>query len=124
VVNELWEEYAALGFLRRYHPLVLWKDTLCSIRRVKAADIGRYVGRYVCLIGWPVTQKEVWTKDGLTMSFLTFEDETALFETVIFPEVYDRYGRLLFDQRPVLVYGRVAEDWGAVSVVVGKVEVL
>jgi DNA polymerase-3 subunit alpha/error-prone DNA polymerase len=124
VVNELWEEYGALGFLRRVHPLVLWKDALCSGRRVKAGDIGGYVGRYVCLIGWPVTQKEVWTKDGLTMSFLTFEDETALYETVIFPEVYEKYNRLLFDQRPLLVYGRVAEDWGAVSVEVGKVEVL
>jgi DNA polymerase-3 subunit alpha/error-prone DNA polymerase len=73
-------------------------------------------------MGWPVTQKEVWTKDGLTMSFLTFEDETALYETVIFPKVYEQYGRLLFDQRPLLVYGRVTEDNGAVSVEVGRVE--
>jgi DNA polymerase-3 subunit alpha/error-prone DNA polymerase len=42
-------------------------------------------GGNVKLIGWPVTQKEVWTKDGLTMSFLLFEDETVMYETVIFP---------------------------------------
>jgi DNA polymerase-3 subunit alpha/error-prone DNA polymerase len=63
-----------------------------------------------------VTQKEVWTKEGLAMSFLTFEDETALYETVIFPKVYERYNRLLFDQRPLWVWGRVVEEWGAVSV--------
>jgi DNA polymerase-3 subunit alpha/error-prone DNA polymerase len=124
VVNELWEEYVSLGFLRRYHPLVLWKEKLGSLRRVKAADIGRFVGQSVCLVGWPVTQKEVWTKDGLTMSFLTFEDETALYETVIFPEVYERYNRLLFDQQPLLVYGRTIEEWGAVSLEVKKIEVL
>jgi DNA polymerase-3 subunit alpha/error-prone DNA polymerase len=72
-----------------------------------ALRTGDYIGRYVKLIGWPVTQKEVWTKDGLTMSFLSLEGETALYETVIFPDVYEKYGRLLFDQWPLLVYGRV-----------------
>jgi DNA polymerase-3 subunit alpha/error-prone DNA polymerase len=38
--------------------------------------------------------------------------------------VYDQYSRLLFDQKPLLVYGRVAEDWGAVSLEVQRVEVL
>jgi DNA polymerase-3 subunit alpha/error-prone DNA polymerase len=122
--EELWEEYRALGFLRSLHPLALWKDKVVTARRIKAVHIGEYLGRYVCLVGWPITQKEVWTKDGLTMSFLTFEDETALYETVIFPKVYDRYSRLLFNQVPLLVYGRVCEDNGAVSLEVGKVEML
>jgi DNA polymerase-3 subunit alpha/error-prone DNA polymerase len=122
--DELWGEYAALGFLRKLHPLALWKDAVLSARRVKAVRIADYVGRAVCLVGWPVTQKEVWTKDGLTMSFLTFEDETALYETVIFPKVYDAYSKLLFDQRPLLVYGRVMEDWGVVSVEVQRVEIM
>jgi len=58
------------------------------------------------------------------MSFLSLEDETALYETVIFPQVYDRYNRLLFDQRPLLVYGRVTNDEGALSVEVSRIEVL
>jgi DNA polymerase-3 subunit alpha/error-prone DNA polymerase len=94
VAGELWEEYAALGFLRKLHPLAPWKDKVLSVRRIKAKRIVDYLDRYVCLIGWPVTQKEVWTKDGLTMSFLTFEDETAIYETVISPRVYDQYGKL------------------------------
>jgi DNA polymerase-3 subunit alpha/error-prone DNA polymerase len=57
------------------------------------------------MAGWPVTQKDVWTKDGLTMSFLSLEDESGLYETVIFPNVYEKYNRLLFDQRPLLVCG-------------------
>jgi hypothetical protein len=43
-------------------------------RRVKARDIGGCVGQYVRLLGWPITQKEVWTVDGLTMSFLCNDD--------------------------------------------------
>lgn len=58
------------------------------------------------------------------MSFLTFEDETAIYETVIFPKVYEKYSRLLFDQRPLLVYGRVIQEEGAVSLEVQKIELL
>jgi DNA polymerase-3 subunit alpha/error-prone DNA polymerase len=76
------------------------------------------------MAGWQVTQKEVWTKDGLTMSFLSLEDETALYETVIFPDVYERYSKLLFEQQPLIVFGRVMNDEGAVSLEVGRIEVL
>jgi hypothetical protein len=43
---------------------------------------------------------------------------------MIFPDVYDKYNRLLFDQQLLLVYGQVMEDWGAVSLEVSKIEVL
>jgi len=49
-------------------------------------------------VDWPVTQKDVWAKDGLAMSF--------------------------FDQRPLLVYGRVAVAQGAISLEINRIEVL
>jgi DNA polymerase-3 subunit alpha/error-prone DNA polymerase len=122
--DELWGEYAALGFLGNTHPLALWKDKLAAFKRIKAVWLPQYVGNNVKLIGWPITQKEVWTKDGLTMSFLSFEDETGMYETVIFPQVYDQYHTLLFDQRPLVVYGKAVDDHGALTVEVGKIEVL
>jgi DNA polymerase-3 subunit alpha/error-prone DNA polymerase len=123
--NDLWEEYKALGFLRNVHPLALWKQEVLAVRnRVKAIHLAEHIGRRVNLVGWPVTQKEVWTKDGLTMSFLSLEDETAIYETVIFPQVYETYNRLLFDQRPLSVWGRVVDDMGAVSFEVRKIKVL
>jgi len=119
------EEYNTLGFLRSAHPLVLWKDKIFSIKkRVKASNIGHYLNRYVQLIGWPVTQKDVWTKDGLTMSFLSLEDETAMYETVVFPDVYDQYNKLLFDQQPLIISGLVKDDQGAVILEVSKIEEL
>jgi len=123
--NDIWEEYKALGFLRNLHPLALWKDDVLAVKyRVEAIHIDKYLGQSVKMVGWPVTQKDVWTKDGLTMSFLSLEDETAMYETVIFPQVYDRYNKLLFDQRLLLVYGKVMNDQGAVSVEVERIEVL
>jgi len=122
--HSLWEEYRALGFLRHLHPLSLWKDRIMPLKRIKARDMAKYAGCFVRLIGWPVTQKEVWTKDGLTMSFLSFEDETALYETVIFPEMYDRYNKLLFDQQPLLVSGYITDDQGALTLEVKKIEAI
>ena len=86
--------------------------------------MAEHIGRCITLLGWPITQKEVWTKDGLTMSFLSFEDETALYETVLFPEIYGRYNTLLFDKRPLLVYGKVTDDQGAVTLEARKINVL
>jgi DNA polymerase-3 subunit alpha/error-prone DNA polymerase len=114
--SELREEYAALGFLRDRHPFALWEREIARLGRVRAVDLPRYVGAPLRLLGWPVTQKEVMTKDGLEMDFVSFEDETALYETVLFPEVYERYRKLLFDQVPLIVIGTVKDDQGALNV--------
>ena len=124
-LNILWEEFNSLGFLRNVHPLFLWKDDVSAVKgRVKASRIGDYRGRSVKMAGWPVTQKDVWTKDGLSMCFLSLEDETGIYETVVFPQIYDRYNRLLFDQQPLLVFGRVKDDQGAVILELDRIELL
>ncbi|MCL2473040.1 MAG: DNA polymerase III subunit alpha, partial [Treponema sp.] len=122
ILHSLWEEYRALGFLRQVHTLALWKDEIAQLERIKARRMAEYQGCHVRLIGWPITQKEVWTKDGLTMSFLSFEDETAMYETVLFPDVYSRYNKLLFDEKPLVVYGLVCNDQGAITLEVTKIE--
>jgi error-prone DNA polymerase len=114
--NELREEYAALGFLRDRHPFALWAREIARIGRVRAIDLPRYVGAPLRILGWPVTQKEVMTKDGLEMDFVSFEDETALYESVMFPDAYERYRKLLFDQVPLVVIGTVKDDQGALNV--------
>jgi error-prone DNA polymerase len=76
----------------------LWKDDVLVVKhRGKTLHIVDYIGHNVKMVSWSVIQKDVWTKDGLTMCFLSLEDETALYETVVFPQVYERNNRLLFD---------------------------
>jgi len=122
--HELKEEYASLGFLRDRHPLSLWAAQLSKIKRSFASDIPANVGRKIGLIGWPITQKEVWTAQGLVMNFISFEDETGLYETVLFPKVYEQYRTILFDQQPLRVFGRVADDQGALSLEVERLGLL
>ncbi len=122
--RDLAAELAALGFLRDRHPLTLWKRELSALRRDLAADLPRLRGRRVVLAGLQITRKEVWTADGLAMNFVSFEDETALYETVLFPEVYEAHRNLLFRDEPLIVEGRVVDDQGALCVELTRLRAL
>jgi DNA polymerase-3 subunit alpha/error-prone DNA polymerase len=87
-------------------------------------EIPAHVGDKVFLLGWPITRKTVWTKQGLPMDFVSFEDETALYETVLFPKIHERYRKLLYGQRPLVVSGTVHDDQGALHVQVESMRVI
>jgi DNA polymerase III alpha subunit len=44
------------------------------------------------------------------MMFVTLEDQRGVYEVVLFPDVYDRYGGLVFETRLMRVTGRVEVD--------------
>jgi DNA polymerase-3 subunit alpha/error-prone DNA polymerase len=121
---ELHREFEALGFLREHHPLLLWARRIARVRRIRAVEIPAHVGDKVFLLGWPITRKTVWTKQGLPMDFVSFEDETALYETVLFPKIHERYRKLLYGQRPLVVSGTVHDDQGALHVQVESMRVI
>jgi DNA polymerase-3 subunit alpha/error-prone DNA polymerase len=114
--KELMQEFEILGFLRDHHPLMLWAPLIARISRIAARDLRSYVGKRVTVVGYPVTRKTIWTKTGLPMDFVSCEDETALFETVLFPQTYARYRNLLFGQQPLIITGTVCQEYMAISV--------
>jgi DNA polymerase-3 subunit alpha/error-prone DNA polymerase len=122
--RRLWRELGVLGFLCDRHPLSLFKGQLAGLQRIKAVDLHRYTGRRVRLAGWLITGKRVRTKHGDPMEFLSFEDETALFETTFFPRIYARFCHFLETGRPYLLIGTVDEDWGAYTLTVQHVTCL
>ncbi len=106
-------EKRLFGFWLSRHPLEVHRDLVEGVRRVRARDLPRLVGRRVTLIGWLVTGKTVTTKDNEPMCFLTFEDETGLFETVMFPELFKRRIAEVDRGRPFIAQGSVASEMGA-----------
>jgi len=64
-------------------------------------------GRRITLLGWLVTYRHVGTKNYRNMMFVTLEDQRGLFEAVLFPEAYARYGGLVYETRTLRVTGRV-----------------
>ena len=77
----------------------VWSDELQSLR-----------GKRVTLCGWVVTYRHVGTKNYRNMMFVTLEDQRGMYEVVLFPDAYDRYGGLVFETRTMRVTGRVEPD--------------
>ncbi len=67
-------------------------------------------GKRVALCGWVVTYRHVGTKNYRNMMFVTLEDQRGVYEVVLFPDAYDRYGGLVFETRAMRVTGRVEQD--------------
>jgi error-prone DNA polymerase len=120
---KLADEVRTLGIVVSKHPLSLFRGRIERIAGrhglgpvISSADIPRYRGRRVWIPGILVTGKEVATKGREPMIFVSFEDEHAIFETVLFPDAFRRYYPLLDDGWAFLVHGRVDEDFGALSI--------
>jgi error-prone DNA polymerase len=121
--TKLADEVRTLGMVVSRHPLTLFRGRIERIARhhglgpvIGSADIARYKGRRVWIPGILVTGKEVVTKGREPMIFVSFEDEHAIFETVLFPDAFRRFFPMLDDGWAFLVHGRVDEDYGALSI--------
>ena len=117
-------EYRRLGFLPASHPLVFSAEEAGRFPHIDGRDLESCVGRRVGMIGLLVTVKEIITIAGKPMEFVSFEDETAIFETVFFPESYGRYAPLLEEGGAFALSGRVADELGAVSLQVETLAIL
>jgi error-prone DNA polymerase len=111
-------EMDTLGFLLSIHPLDRYKEVLKRLRYVRARDLHAHVGKQVTTIGWQITSKTVHTIRGELMKFVSFEDQTGIYETVLFPRVYNRYCHMLNGSRPYILKGKVDEDLGAITITV------
>jgi DNA polymerase-3 subunit alpha/error-prone DNA polymerase len=120
--DRLQREFSALGFLCHGHPMALYTDPLKKHRIVKAQELPCFANRHVQAAGILITGKVVHTKYGEPMEFLTFEDDTGLIETTFFPEAYRRFCSIIDGNRPFILYGKVEEDFGAVTMTVKRVD--
>ena len=111
------QESETLGFPLSVHPLELAGPTFHQ-KTVPASDMDQNVGRKIRMKGWPVTRKEVYTKQGEEMEFFTFEDLTGIFETVFFPGVFRRFCQDLDMSHAYLLYGLVESEFGVASLTV------
>lgn len=117
-------EITASGTLLSQHPLAAYRAIIAKLQRVVAIDLLAHIGKNVQLVGWPIASKDVTTKHDESMQFWAFEDETGVFHATLFPRAYDRYCRLLAQLRPLLIAGKVEENYGAVSVNIARMRKL
>jgi len=122
--TQIMQEWEALGFVLSAHPLALYAAAIRRAKVIPARDLSNHLGRQVRLVGWQVTQKPVRTKQGKAMLFLSFEDTSAIYETIMWPSVYRRLAPWTLTRGPYLVVGVPREEHGVVSVEVSNLQLL
>ncbi len=134
--TKLKDEVRFLGLLCSRHPLELFRPRvsrfvgrgkfppLIDSRGLKSplnlpvpgnrdrAWRGKRASKEVSIPGMVIAGKEVKTRKKEYMSFLSFEDEYGVFETVLFPDIYSRFFRLFDEVVVFLVVGRITEEFG------------
>ncbi|MCE5255980.1 MAG: DNA polymerase III subunit alpha, partial [Spirochaetaceae bacterium] len=119
--KRLESEMKYLGTTLAVHPTALWPRA-ADRPRIRGLELRFHVGQTVELLGWPIIVKQALTASDQLMEFVSFEDETALYETILFPESYQRYQSLLFEERPLFIRGKVEKDRGAITLNVSSIE--
>jgi error-prone DNA polymerase len=122
-------EWETLGFPVTFHPLDPWREHILGLSRrgpplVAGRDLGQHVGRRVRTVGWWITGKVVESMRKEPMEFVSFEDTTASYETVLFPDVYQQVRRQLSPLRPYLLQGKVEAEFGVATLTVERVAFL
>jgi DNA-directed DNA polymerase III PolC len=117
-------ELSVFGFIVSVHPMRYYGRRIGEDGMVRAKDLPQWIGKLVKVAGIMITAKTVLTRDEQLMQFISFEDETAIYEAVFFPEQYKRFAHLLRSQRPYMLFGRVEEEFGVISLNVQRVTCL
>jgi len=113
-------ELDTFGFPITIHPVARYRKML-SNRICYAKNIPEYFGQSIYLIGVYITQKESITRMSDPMEFLTLEDETDIYECVLFPTIFKEFGDLLHWERLFILRGKVEESFGVCSINIEKI---
>lgn len=124
VQQKLAHELELFGFPLSCHPLDLCKDVLAHTPHLPAKELALHVGEEVTVVGWLLTEKIISTKKGEPMEFVTFEDQTGLYDATLFPDVYRQYCHLLAPNQAYVVTGRVEEQFSTDTLTVKELRLL
>jgi len=117
--EKLLAEYAVLGFAASGHPLSLLNGALPP-NAVKSGSLVEHEhGEVLEVVGLVVARQRPQTAKGFV--FILMEDETAMTNVIVHPDVYER-DRLAIRGEPFLwVKGKLAKDDGTLNVIAEEV---
>lgn len=107
LVDLLQFEKEALGLYLSNHPVQAYRDRLRENGAVEIIRLSSYIKRKISMGGLLTKVKSIRTKNGQSMAFVTFGDETGEMEGVVFPEQFRKLSPLLEEGTMLYVEGRV-----------------
>ncbi|MCA9332556.1 DNA polymerase III subunit alpha [Candidatus Saccharibacteria bacterium] len=118
----IWER-ELLGIYLSSHPLQEFESIL-SEKAVPLAKIAKeHEGKTVSVGGIVTNTREIVTKNGQKMAFISIEDHSGEIELVVFPKVYDESLELLEKDRVILVKGKIStkNNDGGIKVIANSI---
>jgi len=125
MTKELGSEREALGFFLSGHPVVSYKQTVerfasCRVQGLSLKSADSDVG----VAGMPAAVREVRTKRGDKMAFVTIDDETGSVECIFFSDPWSRSARMIKEGGPIMVRGTLEKGSEGSKIMVESVESL
>ena len=112
-------EVDTFGYPVSVHPLEPYRPVV-SKRISFAKDIHKKLGQSIYLLGVYITRKETQTNRNESMQFLTLEDETDMYECILFPKVFSEFGDIVHWETLFIIYGKVEEAFGVYNINIEK----
>ena len=123
--TKLKHELETLGLCYSVHPLSIVKRGRKLLGNIiQAKNMKKYVGQAVSVLGWLITRKEVMSGNKEPMEFVSFEDETEIYDTVIFSDTYRRFCQHLDTYDAFILRGKVTSDFGALLLEIKEIHPL
>jgi DNA polymerase-3 subunit alpha len=115
-------EKEALGFYISGHPLARYKRDLQSLVSTNTARVMALEdGARVTLGGVVSNVKEINSRRGERMGFVTLEDLHGFIEIIAFSDVFKKSSTVIRSEMPILVRGRVTKDEKSTKVVADEI---
>ena len=112
-------EVDTFGYPVSVHPLEPYRPVV-SKRISFAKDIHKKLGQSIYLLGVYINRKETQTNRNESMQFLTLEDETDMYECILFPKVFSEFGDIVHWETLFIIYGKVEEAFGVYNINIEK----
>jgi error-prone DNA polymerase len=121
--DQLALDYESTGLSADSHPMALLREEMRS-RGISGFDELETCpnGRRIRVAGMAITRQRPGTASGVV--FITLEDEKGHINLVLFPQVFDRFQRVVSDAHLLVAEGKVQKDAGVINVIVEGLEPL
>jgi error-prone DNA polymerase len=114
--REVVDDYAALGFSLKAHPVAFLREGLDRRGALRAADLTLVKdGRRVRVAGLVLVRQRPGSAKGVM--FITLEDETGSANLIIWPSLLDRFRRVVFTAGMMGVEGKLQREGEVIHVI-------
>ncbi|MBT6136698.1 MAG: error-prone DNA polymerase [Rhodospirillaceae bacterium] len=115
--EEVVDDYSTLRLSLKAHPLALLRDRFAADHRIVCASLETTrPGKRVRLAGLAIVRQRPGTAKGVI--FVTIEDETAIANLIVWPDMFEKYRRVVLSARLLGVTGRVQREGRVIHIVV------